>query len=78
MQNFDCNYPFSIDLEPNGIMFDVNSIKKLELLLKFDLIFQNSGGIDVSYSVCYYEWAKRTKFLLAVIYVSPGRLSDSS
>ena len=28
--------------------------------------------------ISYHEWAKRTKFLLAVIYVSPRRYSDSS
>jgi len=35
--NSDCNYTFSIDLEPNGIPFHAKSIGKGELQSKFGL-----------------------------------------
>jgi len=36
--NLDCNYPFLIDLTPNGILFGGKSIGNWQLQSKFGLI----------------------------------------
>ena len=63
----DCNFHFTIDLEPNRIFFVYISIRKWWIQSDFDLIQQDYEKISLSAGVCaFFFFANLTKILLNI------------